>query len=71
MFGESEMNNEKAESRTPLKDKPLRQAGESLREKRERILEDKFSPWALGALMAIGLAGYEWFRFKMQPPYSP
>lgn len=58
-------------TRTPLKDKPLRQAGQSLREERERILEDKFVPWALSAAMSIALAGYEWFRFKMQMPYSP
>lgn len=65
------MGIKKTEQRTPLKDRPLRQAGQSLREERERILEHKFAPWLLGAAMAIGLAGYEWFRFKMQMPYSP
>jgi hypothetical protein len=61
----------KVTARTPLKDKPLRQAGQSLREERERILEDKFVPWLFGALMTIAFAGYEWFRFKTQLPYSP
>ena len=61
----------KSKVRTPLKDKPLRQAGQSLREERERILEDKFVPWAFGAVVTSAMAGYEWFRFKMQLPYSP
>lgn len=61
----------KVTARTPLKDKPLRQAGQSLREERERILEDKLVPWLFGAAVTTAFAGYEWFRFKMQMPYSP
>lgn len=61
----------KSKARTPLKDKPLRQAGQSLREERERILEDKLVPWLFSAAVTTAFAGYEWVRFKMQLPYSP
>lgn len=61
----------KSKARTPLKDQPLRQAGQSIREERERVFEDKLMPWFFGAAVTSAFAGYEWVRFKMELPYSP
>jgi hypothetical protein len=52
-------------SRSPIKDKPLRQAGQSLIEERERIFSGKVEPWMLMASFAIVLAILEWYSYFM------
>jgi hypothetical protein len=50
----------KNERRSPLKDLPVRQAGQSLREERERVIEDRFMPWLFAAAFACFYAAMQW-----------
>lgn len=56
-------------TRSPLKDKPLRLAGQSLQEQRQELWNDRFLPsYLVAALLAI-IAALEWFRyFRSDPP---
>lgn len=49
-------------SRSPIKDKPLRHAGQSLEAERDAILSDKFEPIAMVAVFMVVLAALEWWR---------
>jgi Nuclease-related domain len=57
--------------RTPLRHKPLRQAGQSLREERERLFEDRWLPWVLASAMCVALAVHEWYRSVLSAPPQP
>lgn len=48
--------------RSPLKDKPLRQAGQSLEEERMALLDDKLESPLFLAVFLVALAGLEWWR---------
>lgn len=50
-------------TRSPLKEKPLRQPGQSLLEERARIWADKVETWLLMAAFAVVMAGWEWFSY--------
>lgn len=56
---------------SPLKDKPLRQAGQSVQEQINDFFDDKVMPYLLIPLFLIVLAGLGWFRYfhpsKPQP----
>lgn len=65
------MTASKSKDKSPLKDHPLRQAGQSLREERERLLEDTFTPWALAAAFSVALAVMEWMHTLLSIPHSP
>ena len=52
-----------SKSRSPLKEKPLRQAGQSLLEERAQIWDDKVESWMLLAVFMVALAAWEWFSF--------
>lgn len=58
-------------TRSPIKDKPLRTAGQSLREERNRLLEDRFEPWLMLAGFFLALAVFEWFRYFLKLPPMP
>jgi hypothetical protein len=59
----------KTEYKNPIKDKPVRQAGQSLREKRLSLLNDDVMPYILMTGMAFLFAGFEWIRvFWKVPP---
>ena len=58
-------------TRSPLKDKPLRQPGQSLDEARRNLISAKLDPWAAVAAMMVILAGLEWWRSIKQIPFSP
>ena len=58
-------------SRSPIKDRPLRHAGQSLEEERRKLFEDKVEPWLLLAAVFLVLAGLEWWRYLTQLPYHP
>lgn len=58
-------------TRSPLKGKPLRRAGQSLLEERANIFNDKLEPWAMLALFFLVLAGWEWFTYFRPRPPSP
>lgn len=51
------------EPRSPIKDRPLRVPGQSIREERERLIEDKLMGPLLVAVLVIALAVWEWWRY--------
>lgn len=57
--------------RSPIKDKPLRQAGQSLEEERRATWEDKIEPYAISALLFVVLAALEWWRWYSDARLSP
>jgi hypothetical protein len=59
------------QSRSPLKGKPLRVAGQSVDEERDRLLSDVYEQWLLVALFMIVLAGLEWYRSALDMKPSP
>jgi hypothetical protein len=58
-------------SRSPIKDKPLRLPGQSLSEERARILEDKLLlPLSMATFLVV-MAGLEWFRYLVPQRPNP
>jgi len=60
-----------AETRSPLKGKPLRLPGQSVQEERDRLINDVASEWILFSAFAIAFALFEWYRWVMNVPPSP
>lgn len=58
-------------TKSPIKDAPLRQPGQSLVEESERIREDGLMPWLLAALMLFSVAAMEWFQQLTGATHSP
>lgn len=56
---------------TPLKAKPLRQAGQSLQEELDRLLADGLIDYALVPLILVLLALYDWLRWWQEIPPQP
>ncbi len=56
------------DSRSPLKDPPLRTAGQSLREERDRVFEDEIELPFLQAFLVVAVSVIEWFRYVWEPP---
>ena len=61
------MNNER---RSPLKDKPLRNPGQSLEEQRRDFVESAFEPALIAGVLVV-LAGLEWYRYYFSVPPNP
>jgi hypothetical protein len=59
------------ETRSPIKDRPLRQPGQSLDEERRSLIIDKIDPWAAIATFMVILAGLEWWRYLKQLSFNP
>jgi len=57
--------------KSPLKDKPLRHAGQSLDEEINRLIDEDAMPYLAGALFLILIAAFEWYRWYIQIPPSP
>ena len=57
--------------RSPIKDKPLRQAGQSLEEERRAIWDDKIEPYLMVALLFVMLAALECWRWYDSRPPNP
>lgn len=57
------VSNMQSAPRSPIKDKPLRHAGQSLEEERNAVWEDKVEPYLLLALVFVVLAALEWWRW--------
>ncbi|PSN19079.1 nuclease [filamentous cyanobacterium CCP5] len=54
---------------SPLKDKPLRNPGQSLDEELQRIWDEDVNTWLLMCLLPLLFTGYEWWRaFSNTPP---
>ena len=64
------MNDQKTDRRSPIKDAPLRQAGQSLGEEIDRQDEDMDS-YLVVALLAFSMAGNEWVHFFFDPTPHP
>ena len=58
-------------SRSPLKDRPLRNPGQSVEEARRKLLEDKLEQPLLAAVFAALLAALEWWRYFTGRPPQP
>lgn len=52
-------------SKSPLKAVPLHNPGQSLDEEIQRVLDDKFAPYALAMIASIVFAVLEWWRWYM------
>ncbi len=57
--------------KSPLKDKPLRHAGQSLDEEINRLIEDDALPYISVSVLMIVLCLLEWYRWYFQLPPSP
>lgn len=59
------------ESRSPIKDRPLRLPGQSLEERRRELIEDKLLSAFLLALFFVIWAGVEWYRYFVPQQPAP
>jgi hypothetical protein len=59
------------ETRSPLKDKPLRLPGQSIAEERDELVEDAVGQPLTFAVFIIVLAGLEWWRFYSDMKPNP
>jgi hypothetical protein len=59
------------ETRSPIKDKPLRLPGQSLEEERDKLFEDKIETPAVAVSVAVVLAIFEWWRYYFDVKPSP
>ena len=62
---------QKQKKRSPLRQKPLHNPGESLEGEIQRLLEDRLLPPFVVAVVAIVLAVYEWWRWEAAQPPQP
>ena len=56
---------------SPLKAKPLRQAGQSVQEELDRLLGDELVDYALVPIFLLVVALYEWTRWWLEAPPQP
>ena len=61
----------RSNERSPIKDRPLRQAGQSLEEERAAIWDDKLEPTALMAVCFVAIAFVDWWRYWINVPPNP
>ena len=57
--------------KSPLKGKPLRYVGQSVDEQIDKLINEDVLPYFLISVLALYLAGYEWWRYFKNPPPSP
>lgn len=57
--------------KSPIKDKPLRNAGQSLEQEYERVISETLETPLLTALMLVLLAALEWWRYYTDAKPSP
>ena len=56
---------------SPLKAKPLRQAGQSVQEQLNELIDDRFMNYGIVLVMAFGLTVFEWIRWYQKTPVNP
>lgn len=61
----------KAKTRSPLRERPLRVPGQSVDRRLLDVLLDGALPWFLAATFLVVLAAMEWLRYLMDSPPSP
>jgi len=59
------------DQKSPLKDPPLRQAGQLVQEEIDRLINDKFMGYAMAMAVVMGLAASEWYRWYFNTPPRP
>ncbi len=64
-------NVKRQEKRSPLKEKPLRNPGESVQEEIQGLLDDRLMPPFLTAVLAVAFAGFEWWHSLTSAPPQP
>lgn len=57
--------------KSPLKDKPLRHAGQSIDEEINRIVDEDAIPYIITSLFLIMVAVFEWYKWIFKLPPSP
>ena len=57
--------------KSPLKDRPLRYAGQSLDERIDNLFDDQILPYFMLSVFMVATAVMEWFRFFRNPKPSP
>lgn len=57
--------------RSPLRDKSLRNPGESLQEEIEKLINDRFMPFVAATILILTMAAYEWWRVFSDFPPQP
>lgn len=60
-----------AQTKSPIKDKPLRSPGQSLEEAKRKLFEDKIEMPFMLALFFTLFAALEWWRYYTHQPYKP
>ena len=58
-------------TKSPIKDKPLRTAGQSLEEERRKLFEDKLETPLMLAMVFMIFAMMEWWRYFWKQPPNP
>lgn len=58
----------KKKKKSPIKDRPLRYAGQSLDERIDELINEKAVSYFIVIGGVVSLAGYEWFRYLNMPP---
>lgn len=61
----------KQEKRSPIKQKSLRYAGQSLDERIDALLNENALPYFIAAALVMAMAASEWWRFYQDSPPSP
>jgi hypothetical protein len=59
------------DSRSPLKRKPLRNPGESVRQARQTLIEDEWISYVFVAVMMVFVAFFEWIQWYTKTPPQP
>lgn len=57
--------------KSPIKDKPLRYAGQSLDERIDKLIGEEIIPYIICSFFMVFFALYEWWRYFKNPPPSP
>lgn len=66
----NKINNQK-ETKSPVKDKPLRYAGQSLDKDIDKLINEEVAAYLAMAICIVVLAAYEWWRFYRNIPPMP
>ncbi len=57
------------QKKSPLKDKPLRQPGQSVQEELDKLVDDKLMPYVIASCLFIAMAVQQWLaHFNNTPP---
>lgn len=60
-----------SDRKSPLRDRPLRAPGQSIQERIDQLISDKYDTYAICTLMVVWLAFYDWIRYGFDIPIKP